>query len=101
MGALWHATNPEEHSRTNADGLEEQMKKFLGMKQLVIAMDKVYFMDVDGVDRVGKMVKRLREEGTTVVLCGCTGKGVEMLQRAEWVQLLRDDGFVVATRSEV
>jgi len=84
----------------NADGLEEQMKKFLGMKQLVIAMDKVYFIDVDGVDRVGKMVKRLRDEGTTIVLCGSTGKGTEMLQTAEWVQLLRKDGFVVGTRSE-
>merc|ERR1711907_626247 len=35
------------------------------------------YLDVDGVDRVGKMVSRLRNEGTTVVLCGCNRKGVE------------------------
>merc|ERR1711907_641947 len=84
----------------NADAVEEQMKRFLGMPSLVIAMDKVYFMDVDGVDRIGKMVKRLRAEGTTVILCGCAGKGIEMLEASEWVQGLRDDGFVVCTRTD-
>merc|ERR1711988_1922207 len=63
-------------------------------------MDKVYCMDVDGVDRVGKIVKRLRAEGATVVLCNLNGKGTEMLLASEWVQALKEDGFVVDTRSE-
>jgi len=84
----------------NADGLEEQMKECIGLKQLVIAMDKVYFVDVDGVDRIGKLVKRMREEGTTVVLCGCTGKGVEKLLSAEWYQAMTEDGFVAGGRGE-
>jgi len=82
----------------NSDALEEQMKKFMGMRALVIAMDKVYCVDVDAVDRVGKMVKRLREEGTVVVLCGCSGKGVEMLRSAEWALSLREEGFLVDNR---
>jgi len=84
----------------NADGLEEQMKTFLGMPHLVIAMDKVYFMDIDGVDRVGKMVKRLRDEGTMVVLCGSGGKGIELLPAANWFKDLQEAGFVVEARSE-
>ena len=84
----------------NADGLEEQMKAFIRVPELVVALDKVYFLDVDGCDRIGKMVTRLRKEGTTVVLCGCAGKGVEMLQSAEWLQPLHDDGMVVSTRRE-
>merc|ERR1712100_133768 len=84
----------------NADALEEQMKGFLGLRTLVIAMDKVYCVDVDGVDRVGKMVKRLREEGATVVMCGCGGKGVEMLVASEWMQELQEEGFVVNNRCD-
>merc|ERR1711959_429378 len=84
----------------NADAMEEHMKRFSGMPSLVIAMDKVYFIDVDGVDRIGKMVKQLRSDGTLVVLCGCAGKGIEMLAKSEWLAALREDGFVVDTRFE-
>jgi len=84
----------------NADAIEEHMKRFSGIPSLVIAMDKVYFIDVDGVDRIGKMVKQLRSGGTKLVLCGCSGKGIEMLAKSEWLEALREDGFVVHTRFE-
>merc|ERR1711907_85452 len=84
----------------NADAMEEHMKRFIGMPSLVIAMDKVYFIDVDGVDRIGKMVKQLRSRGTKLVMCGCSGKGIEMLAKSEWLAALREDGFVVDTRFE-
>ena len=49
------------------------------------AVSPGYFLDVDGGDRIGNMVTHLHKEGTTVVLCGCAGNGVEMLQSAEWL----------------
>ena len=84
----------------NADGFEDQMKELIGVPQLVVALDKLYFLDMDGCDRIGKMVTRLQKEGTIVVLCGCAGKGIERLQSAEWLQALQQDGFVVSTRRE-
>merc|ERR1719197_1475799 len=53
-------------------------------------------MDIDGVDRVGKMVQRWRGQSMLVVLCGTEGKGKAILSAAAWVKDMSAEGLVVA-----
>lgn len=78
----------------NADAIEAQMKRLQNLPAVLVDLDKVYFMDIDGVDRVGKMVERWKEQHMLVVVCGTEGQGKSILSRAAWLSDMREAGLV-------
>jgi MFS superfamily sulfate permease-like transporter len=78
----------------NADAIEAQMKRLQNLPAVLVNLDKVYFMDIDGVDRVGKMVQRWRDQQMLVVVCGTDGEGKGILSRAAWLSDMREAGLV-------
>jgi len=81
----------------NADAIEAQMKRLQHLFAVLVNLDKVYFMDIDGVDRVGKMLQRWRDQGMLVVVCGIDGQGKGILSHATWLSDMREAGLVASS----
>jgi SulP family sulfate permease len=80
----------------NADAIEDQMKRLKNLPAVLVSLDKVFHMDIDGVDRVGKMVQRWRKANMIVVVSNVEGPGKEILSKADWVKGMMEEGLVTA-----
>jgi len=69
----------------NADAMEVQMKNLAKLPEMILSLEKCYYVDVDGSDRLKKMVKRWVDGGMSVIVCGLEGLGKEIVRDSAWI----------------